>query len=59
MNRLTLGVIVGLALGFAVVFGSFGDMLVVALFGALGFGVAKIVEGDVDLSALLGGRRNQ
>ena len=59
MNRTTLGVIIGLALGFAVVFGSFGDMLIVALFAALGFGIAKILEGDVDLSGYLTGRRNQ
>ncbi len=59
MNRVNLGVIIGLALGFAVVFGSFGDMLIVALFAALGFGVAKIIDGDVDLSSFLTGRRNQ
>ncbi len=59
MNRISLGVLVGMALGFAVVFGSFGDMLVVALFGALGYGVAKIVDGDLDLAALVNGRRNQ
>ena len=59
MNRISLGVLIGMALGFAVVFGSFGDMLVVALFAALGYGVAKIVDGDLDLSAILSGRRNQ
>ena len=59
MNRISLGVLVGMALGFAVVFGSFGDMLVVALFGALGYGVAKIVDGDLDLSAILAGRRHR
>jgi hypothetical protein len=59
MNRTTLGILVGLALGFAIAFGSFGDMLIVALFGALGFGVAKVVEGDVDLGSYLTGRRNQ
>jgi hypothetical protein len=59
MNRTTLGVLIGLALGFAIVFGSFGDMLIVALFGALGFGVAKVVEGEVDLGSYLTGRRNQ
>ncbi len=59
MNRIFIGVIVGLALGFAVAFGSFGDMLIVALFGALGFGVAKISQGDVDVVSYLSGRRNQ
>lgn len=59
MNRTTLGILIGLALGFAIAFGSFGDMLIVALFGALGFGVAKIIEGDVDLGSYLTGRRNQ
>jgi hypothetical protein len=59
MNRTTLGVLIGLALGFAIAFGSFGDMLIVALFGALGFGVAKVVEGEVDLGSYLTGRRNQ
>ena len=58
MNRTALGTLVGLALGFAVVFGSFGDMLVVALFGALGYGVSKIVGGEFDLLPFLTGRRD-
>jgi hypothetical protein len=59
MPRTTLGVLIGLALGFAIAFGSFGDMCIVALFAALGFGVAKVVEGDLDLTPYLSGRRNQ
>ena len=59
MPRTTVGIIIGLALGFAIAFGSFGDMCIVALFAGLGFGVAKIVEGDVDLTAYLSGKRNQ
>ena len=59
MSRTSMGIIIGLALGFAIAFGSFGDMCIVALFAALGFGVAKIVEGDVDLTPFLSGRRNQ
>lgn len=49
----------GLALGFAIAFGSFGDMCIVALFGALGFGIAKVIEGDLDLTPFISGRRNQ
>ena len=59
MKSTTLGILIGLALGFAIAFGSFGDMLIVALFGALGFGVAKIIDGDVDVASVLSGRRNQ
>jgi hypothetical protein len=59
MTRTALGTLIGLALGFALAFGSFGDMLIVALFGALGYGVAKIVSGELDLIPYLSGRRNQ
>jgi hypothetical protein len=53
MNRIALGTITGLILGLALVFGNFGDMLIVALFGAIGFGVAKILDGDIDAQAWL------
>ena len=53
MNRIALATITGLVLGLALVFGNFGDMLIVALFGAIGFGVAKILDGDVDAQAWL------
>ncbi|WP_432994739.1 hypothetical protein [Dactylosporangium sp. CA-233914] len=49
MNRIAFGTAVGMALGFAVAFGSFGQMLIVAVFTALGYGVAKVVAGEVDL----------
>jgi hypothetical protein len=49
-TRTALATIVGLALGFAVVFASFGDMLVIALFAAIGYVIAKILDGDLDLS---------
>ncbi|WP_433088771.1 hypothetical protein ACQP1P_21555 [Dactylosporangium sp. CA-052675] len=47
MNRIAFGTAIGMALGFAVAFGSFGQMLIVAVFTALGYGVAKVVAGDV------------
>jgi hypothetical protein len=46
MTRTTaMGIVIGLALGLAVAFGNFGDMLIVALFGVTGFVVAKVLEG--------------
>jgi hypothetical protein len=53
MNRTALATITGLILGVAVVFGSFGDMLIVALFGAIGYGIAKVAGGDVDVPGWL------
>jgi hypothetical protein len=58
MTRITLGTIIGLALGLALAFGSFGQMLIVALFGAIGFIVAKVLEGELDLSSYLSRRRD-
>ncbi|HET9894359.1 MAG TPA: hypothetical protein VFQ44_05450 [Streptosporangiaceae bacterium] len=56
MTRSTLGIVIGIALGLTVAFGSFGQMLIVALFAAIGFVVAKVLDG-VDLSPYLPGRR--
>jgi hypothetical protein len=58
MTRTTLGVVIGLALGFALAFGSFGQMLIVALFAVIGFVVAKVLEGELDLSPYLSRRRD-
>ena len=54
MNRVSLATIVGLVLGLALIFGNFGDMLIVALFGAIGYLIAKALDGDLDLSILRG-----
>ena len=53
MNRISLATITGLILGLTLVFGNFGDMLIVALFGAIGYGAAKILDGDIDAQAWL------
>ena len=58
MTRTTLGIVIGLALGLALAFGSFGQMLIVALFAAVGFVVAKVLDGDLDLSPYLSRRRS-
>ena len=59
MARSTLGLFVGVVLAFALVFGGFGDMLIVALFGAVGFVVPKVVDGELDAGALLSKVRGQ
>jgi hypothetical protein len=53
MNRTALATITGLILGVTVVFGSFGDMLVVALFGAIGYVTAKVLNGEIDAQGWL------
>lgn len=58
MTRTTLGIVVGLALGLALAFGSFGQMLIVALFAIIGFVVAKVIDGDLDLTPYLPRRRD-
>jgi len=52
MSPSTLGLIVGLVLGYAAIFGGFGDMLIVALIGAIGFVAGKALEGDLDLAQI-------
>ncbi|WP_433244027.1 hypothetical protein ACQPYK_40935 [Streptosporangium sp. CA-135522] len=48
-----VGVIVGVALGFAAAFGGLGAFLLVLVLGAVGFLIGRIVEtGEIDLSRL-------
>jgi hypothetical protein len=58
MTRTALATLTGLILGVALVFGSFGDMLIVALFGAIGYGIARIASGDVDVPGWLARSRS-
>jgi hypothetical protein len=58
MTRTALGIFVGLALGLTVAFGSFGQMLIVALFAVAGFVVAKVLDGNLDLSPYMSRWRN-
>ena len=55
MQPTVVGVLVGILLGLALVLTSFADMLVVALFGILGYVTVKVVQGEIDLSQYLGG----
>ena len=42
----------------AFAFGSFGQMVIVALFGVIGFVVARVLDGELDLGAYLPRRRD-
>jgi hypothetical protein len=56
MTPTVVGLFVGLFLGLALAFGGFGDMLIVAFIGTLGYLVAKVLVGELDVTEYLGGR---
>ncbi|MGW2428238.1 hypothetical protein [Streptomyces sp. NPDC001640] len=49
MGLAVIGMIAGMALGFAGYFGGFGAFLLVAALGAVGFVVGRLLEGDLDV----------
>ena len=49
MSMAVVGMIAGMALGFAGYFGGFGAFLLVAALGAIGFVVGRFLEGDLEL----------
>jgi len=57
VQRTHVGIFVGLLLGLALVLTSFGEMLIVALGGIIGWVVMRTIEGDLDLGDLI--NRNQ
>ena len=59
MNRTALATLTGLVLGLALVFGNFGDMLIVALLGAIGYVIAKVLNGELDVQGWLSRSRNR
>ncbi|WP_282702065.1 hypothetical protein [Streptomyces sp. CC219B] len=48
MSMAVVGMIVGMALGFAGYFGGFGAFLLVAALGAIGFVAGRFLEGDLE-----------
>ncbi|SDN79502.1 hypothetical protein SAMN05660199_00698 [Klenkia soli] len=54
MRPSTVGLVVGMVLGIAGAFGGFGAFVLVAVLAALGFVAGKVVEGQLDLSSLMG-----
>lgn len=49
MSRAVVGMIAGMALGFAGYFGGFAAFLLVAALGAIGFVAGRFAEGDLEL----------
>ncbi|MFF3287752.1 hypothetical protein [Streptomyces sp. NPDC003023] len=56
MSMAVVGLIVGMALGFAGYFGGFGAFLLVAALGAVGFVVGRFLEGDFEVGDFIRGR---
>ncbi|HEV8054924.1 MAG TPA: hypothetical protein VGP51_00380 [Nocardioidaceae bacterium] len=56
MPPTTVGLFVGLLLGFAWALTGFDGFLITAVFGVVGFVVGKVVGGQLDLTPYLGGR---
>jgi len=52
MNLALIGLVVGMALGFAGYFGGFAAFLLVAALGAVGFVIGRLLEGDIELGEL-------
>jgi hypothetical protein len=50
MNRTALATVTGL---------NFGDMLIVALLGAIGYVIAKVLNGELDVQGWLSRSRNR
>ncbi|MFF1833183.1 hypothetical protein ACFVXE_03030 [Streptomyces sp. NPDC058231] len=48
MNMAVVGMVAGMALGFAGYFGGFGAFLLVAALGAIGFVVGRFADGDLE-----------
>ena len=59
MNRTALATVTGLILVLALVFGNFGDMLIVALLGLIGYALGKILDGELDVQGWLSRGRSR
>ena len=56
MRSSQVGLLLGAILGLALVLKNFGDMLIVALVALVGWIVARVLEGELDLTEFLGGK---
>lgn len=56
MSTAVVGMVAGMALGFAGYFGGFGAFLLVAALGAVGFVAGRFLEGDLEPGEFFRGR---
>jgi hypothetical protein len=54
-----IGLIAGIALGFAGAFGGWAAFMIVLVLGAVGLVTGRVIDGRLDLSVYLGGRRDR
>lgn len=59
MRTAHVGLLLGAILGFALIVEGFGDMLIVALFAGIGWLVASVLSGSVDLGEVLSAQRER
>ncbi|MET7745987.1 hypothetical protein [Streptomyces sp. NPDC005385] len=59
MSTATVGLMAGMALGFAAYFGSFWAFLLVAVLGAIGLIVGRILQGDLEVSDFVRNRERR
>lgn len=59
MNATQTGLLTGLVLGLAGAFGGFDAFLVVLVMGAIGLVVGRVLDGSLDLNAVLGRGRDR
>jgi hypothetical protein len=59
MQPTVVGLFTGLLLGIALIIGDFSDMLVVAFFGAIGYLVMKVFEGEIDVGEIIDRNRRE
>lgn len=54
-----VGLFLGAILGFALILEGFGEMLIVALFAGLGWFIASVVSGSIDVAEVLSTQRDR
>ncbi|MFD9071207.1 MULTISPECIES: hypothetical protein [Streptomyces] len=59
MNKALVGLLAGMALGFAGWFGGFGAFLLVAALGAVGFVLGRLMDDGIGIREFLSGRADR